>query len=134
MAALGDKIGSTILAQAAGVPTIPWSGSGVAVDYASCNGEIPADVYARACVHSVDEALESCRRIGYPIMLKASWGGGGKGIRKAREREGWEQSGACEGRGPGRAGPARGVHRAAPCQGCATPTCPHPLLPHVPSA
>jgi biotin carboxylase len=31
MAALGDKIGSTILAQAAGVPTLPWSGSGVAV-------------------------------------------------------------------------------------------------------
>ncbi len=29
MAALGDKIGSTILAQSAGVPTIPWSGSGV---------------------------------------------------------------------------------------------------------
>ena len=45
MAALGDKIGSSILAQAAGVPTIPWSGSGLSVDYASCNGEIPADVY-----------------------------------------------------------------------------------------
>lgn len=34
MAALGDKIGSTILAQSAGVPTIPWSGDGVTVDYA----------------------------------------------------------------------------------------------------
>ena len=33
MAALGDKIGSTILAQAAGVPTIPWSGDGVAIRY-----------------------------------------------------------------------------------------------------
>ncbi len=29
----------------------------------------------------------ACKRIGYPIMLKASWGGGGKGIRKVRERE-----------------------------------------------
>jgi acetyl-CoA carboxylase/biotin carboxylase 1 len=45
MAALGDKIGSTILAQAAGVPTIPWSGSGVALDYAACGGKIPPDVY-----------------------------------------------------------------------------------------
>ena len=35
------QVGSTILAQAAGVPTLPWSGSGVAVDYASCNGIIP---------------------------------------------------------------------------------------------
>lgn len=45
MAALGDKIGSTILAQAAGVPTIPWSGTGVSVDYDSCSGTIPPDVY-----------------------------------------------------------------------------------------
>ena len=45
MAALGDKIGSTILAQAAGVPTIPWSGSGVAIDFSSCNGIIPPDIY-----------------------------------------------------------------------------------------
>ena len=39
---------------------------------------------AQACIHSVEEALACCKRIGYPIMLKASWGGGGKGIRKAR--------------------------------------------------
>ncbi|CAK0731625.1 hypothetical protein CVIRNUC_000020 [Coccomyxa viridis] len=82
MAALGDKIGSTILAQAAGVPTIPWSGSGVSVDFASCNGVIPPKTYSQACLHNVEEALVSCRKIGYPIMLKASWGGGGKGIRK----------------------------------------------------
>ena len=36
----------------------------------------------QACLHNVEEALMSCRKIGYPIMLKASWGGGGKGIRK----------------------------------------------------
>ena len=45
MAALGDKIGSTILAQAADVPTIPWSGSGVAVDFASCRGVVPPEIY-----------------------------------------------------------------------------------------
>ena len=55
MAALGDKIGSTILAQAANVPTIPWSGSGVSVDYSSCGGQIPPDVYEQvrgSWVHS----------------------------------------------------------------------------------
>ena len=36
----------------------------------------------QSCIHSVDQALECCNEIGYPVMLKASWGGGGKGIRK----------------------------------------------------
>ncbi len=76
------QVGSTILAQAAGVPTLPWSGSDVSVSYKDCRGIIPADVYKRACVHTVEETLECCTRIQYPCMLKASWGGGGKGIRK----------------------------------------------------
>lgn len=76
------QVGSTILAQAAGVPTLPWSGSDVSVSYKDCGGIIPADVYRKACVHSTEETLECCNRIQYPCMLKASWGGGGKGIRK----------------------------------------------------
>lgn len=36
----------------------------------------------QACIHNAEEALASCKKIGFPIMLKASWGGGGKGIRK----------------------------------------------------
>lgn len=79
------QIGSTLLAQAAGVPTIPWSGSDVRLDMAACQGgQVPDDLYRSACVHSVDDALAACARIGYPVMLKASWGGGGKGIRKVR--------------------------------------------------
>ncbi len=39
-------------------------------------------VHIQACVSDVDEAVAACARIGYPVMLKASWGGGGKGIRK----------------------------------------------------
>jgi len=64
------------------VPTLPWSGSQVAISFEDCGGVIPADAYDRACIHSLDEALACCAAIGYPIMLKASWGGGGKGIRK----------------------------------------------------
>jgi len=41
------QVGSTILAQAAGVPTLPWSGSGVAISFEECNGNIPPDLYAK---------------------------------------------------------------------------------------
>lgn len=36
----------------------------------------------QACLHNLEETLICCNKIGYPVMLKASWGGGGKGIRK----------------------------------------------------
>jgi acetyl-CoA carboxylase / biotin carboxylase 1 len=71
MAALGDKIASSILAQAAGVPTLPWSGSGVStVLHSAVEVTIPEQAYQSACVHSLEEALASCREIGYPAMLK----------------------------------------------------------------
>lgn len=54
----------------------------MAVSFAECKGNIPEETYKKACVFSLEEAIEGCQRIGYPIMLKASWGGGGKGIRK----------------------------------------------------
>ncbi|KAG6438183.1 hypothetical protein SASPL_103120 [Salvia splendens] len=81
MAALGDKIGSSLIAQAATVPTLPWSGSHVKIPQESCI-TIPDEIYQEACVHSTEEAIASCQVVGYPAMIKASWGGGGKGIRK----------------------------------------------------
>ena len=59
MAALGDKIGSTILAQAASVPTIPWSGSGISMDYGTCDGVIPQDIYDAVGCTTLSSKLSS---------------------------------------------------------------------------
>ncbi|KAI8013044.1 Acetyl-CoA carboxylase 1 [Camellia lanceoleosa] len=48
----------------------------------SCLVTIPDDTYRKACVYTTEEAISSCQVVGYPAMVKASWGGGGKGIRK----------------------------------------------------
>ncbi|WP_300785403.1 acetyl/propionyl/methylcrotonyl-CoA carboxylase subunit alpha [Enhydrobacter sp.] len=60
--AMGDKIESKKLAQAAGVSTVP--------------GHL-------AAIPNAGEAVKIARQIGYPVMIKASAGGGGKGMRIA---------------------------------------------------
>ena len=62
IAAMGDKIESKKLAKAAGVNTVPGSEDAIA---------------------DTAEALKVSREIGYPVMMKASAGGGGKGMRLA---------------------------------------------------
>lgn len=66
MRLLGDKLAARHTAQAAGVPTVP--GSDVAVD-------------------DLDQALIAAQRIGYPVLIKASAGGGGKGMRVVRSKD-----------------------------------------------
>ncbi|XP_029777234.1 acetyl-CoA carboxylase 2 isoform X3 [Suricata suricatta] len=89
MWALGDKIASTIVAQTLQIPTLPWSGSGLMVEWAEDDVKqgkrisVPGDIYDQGCVKDVDEGLEVAEKIGFPLMIKASEGGGGKGIRKA---------------------------------------------------
>lgn len=66
MEAMGDKIRARQCMKAAGVPVVPGT-------------EQP--------LQSVDEALRISDEIGYPVMLKASMGGGGKGMRLIRSRD-----------------------------------------------
>ena len=72
---MGDKITSKQLAADAGVNTIPGSGD---------------------LLDSAEHAESVAHRIGYPVMIKASAGGGGKGMRIARNdeecREGFERA------------------------------------------
>jgi len=60
MRKLGDKISAKLIAEEAGIPVAPWS---------------------RGPVADLSAAVRAAERIGYPLMLKASAGGGGRGIR-----------------------------------------------------
>lgn len=89
MWSLGDKIASSIVAQTAGVPTLPWSGSGLKLNWSEedrARGKplvVPPDLYRKGCTADMEEGLKVAKEIGFPVMIKASEGGGGKGIRKA---------------------------------------------------
>ncbi|KFQ91765.1 Acetyl-CoA carboxylase 2, partial [Nipponia nippon] len=98
MWALGDKVASTIVAQTVQIPTLPWSGSGLVAQWSEDDQKhqqtisIPLETYAQGCVKDVEEGLEVAKTIGYPLMIKAAEGGGGKGIRKV---EAPEEFGTC---------------------------------------
>ncbi|KAI8004243.1 Acetyl-CoA carboxylase 1 [Camellia lanceoleosa] len=71
MAALGDKIGSSLIAQAAEVPTLPWSGSHVKIQPDGCLITIPDDIYRKACVYTTEEAIDSCQVVHNDDEVKA---------------------------------------------------------------
>ncbi len=62
---LGDKTASRRLAQEIGVPVLPGSSS----------------------VTTVEEAVKAAAELGYPVMLKAAHGGGGRGMRSIESEE-----------------------------------------------
>ena len=68
--AMGDKASARRLAANAGVPTVPGS---------------------EGILESSEEALEVAEGIGFPVLIKASAGGGGKGMRIAREPDQFSQ-------------------------------------------
>lgn len=86
MSVLGDKIAANILAQTAKVPSIPWSGDGLVAEL-TAEGTIPEETFNKAMVTTVEECVAAAERIGFPVMLKASEGGGGKGIRMSADEE-----------------------------------------------
>jgi acetyl-CoA carboxylase biotin carboxylase subunit len=63
---MGDKVAARQAAEAAGVPVVPGS-----------DGR----------VEGVEAALKVAREVGYPVMVKAAAGGGGRGIRVAQTEE-----------------------------------------------
>lgn len=67
---MGDKIGSRQTMEAASVPVVPGTDAGV---------------------HSLEEAIQEAKRIGYPIMLKASSGGGGIGMVRCEDEQALSQ-------------------------------------------
>ncbi|NNG17596.1 MAG: acetyl-CoA carboxylase biotin carboxylase subunit [Gemmatimonadales bacterium] len=67
---MGDKATARRLAQEAGVPTVPGS---------------------KGTIDELEEALEVAREIQYPVIIKATAGGGGKGMRIARDADQFAQ-------------------------------------------
>ena len=71
MRALGDKVEGKRLAERAGVPVAPWSGG---------------------AVESAEDAVRQARELGFPLMIKAAAGGGGRGMRRVDREEQVEES------------------------------------------
>ena len=63
---MGDKISAKQTAKEAGIPVVPGSDGGVA---------------------TVEEAMIAAEAIGFPVLIKAASGGGGRGMKVAKDRD-----------------------------------------------
>jgi acetyl-CoA carboxylase biotin carboxylase subunit len=63
---MGDKIAAKVAVKSAGIPVVPGSDG---------------------ALQSEEEATEAAERIGFPVLIKAAAGGGGRGMKVARTRE-----------------------------------------------
>ncbi|MDP9103414.1 MAG: acetyl-CoA carboxylase biotin carboxylase subunit [Pseudomonadota bacterium] len=63
---MGDKISAKQTVKAAGIPVVPGSDGGV---------------------DGVEEAMAAAESIGFPVLIKAASGGGGRGMKVAKDRE-----------------------------------------------
>jgi acetyl-CoA carboxylase biotin carboxylase subunit len=68
---MGDKISAKATAREAGIPVVPGSDGGVA---------------------TVEEAFAAAERIGFPVLIKAASGGGGRGMKLARDANSLEEA------------------------------------------
>ncbi len=66
MRSVGDKIASKRLAESANVPVAPWSGGPIV---------------------TTEEAVAIAAKLGFPLMIKATAGGGGRGVRRVKSNE-----------------------------------------------
>jgi acetyl-CoA carboxylase biotin carboxylase subunit len=68
---MGDKIAAKAAVKAAGIPVVPGSDGGVATE---------------------EEAIEAALKIGFPVLIKASAGGGGRGMKVALNEDGLSEA------------------------------------------
>jgi len=102
MSLMGDKIMSKLIMEEAKVPLLPWNGSNISLSElrseakglvaAAGDKAVPPSgsdhyrnlfdlAYKRAGVNSIEEARSVVDRISLPVVIKATAGGGGRGIR-----------------------------------------------------